>query len=196
MRVSGRAVAGRVLHAVLVGGGHTVWRCVAWIGGVEVKSSALLGAGRGTGWGGRIQVEKQWGEGGDEEEEDPLPLQSSSVSFRLSASQRRGLPAGPPRDLASLGLCEYRGGNCWGMWPVQLCPCGRRRGCRRQTAGCDRCSYTWEGRVNISSIYLYYNAVTDPSLSHAPFSYCMRSILAWHICHSKFLVFLLYRGGV
>lgn len=46
-----------------------------------------------------------------EEEGDPLPLRSSSVSSRRSASQRRGLPAGPPRDLASLGLCEHRRGN-------------------------------------------------------------------------------------
>lgn len=79
-----------------------------------------------------------------------------SVSFRLSASQRCGLPAGSPRDLASLGLCEHRGGNRWGVWPVQLGPCGGRRGCWCQAAGCDWSSYTWEGRVRtISSIFYF-----------------------------------------
>lgn len=56
MTVSGRAlaVAGGIQHLVLVVGCwvYTVWRFVARIGGMEVKSSALPGAGRGTGWGG------------------------------------------------------------------------------------------------------------------------------------------------
>lgn len=64
MTVGGRAraVAGGIQRLVLVVGcwAYTVWRSVARIGGVEVQSSALPGAGRGTGWGGgRIQVEKQ-----------------------------------------------------------------------------------------------------------------------------------------
>lgn len=88
MTVGGRAlaVAGGIQRLVLVVGrwAYTVWRFVARIGGVEVKSSALPGAGRGTGWrGGRIQVEKQWGEGGKKKRGRPLPLLSS---FRLFLS--------------------------------------------------------------------------------------------------------------
>lgn len=88
MTVGGRAlaVAGGIQRLVLVVGrwAYTVWRFVARIGGVEVKSSALPGAGRGTGWrGGRIQVEKQWGEGGKKKRGRPLPLLSS---FRLFPS--------------------------------------------------------------------------------------------------------------
>lgn len=151
VRVSGRAVAvaGRILHGVLVGGwcAYSMALCVLnrW-GGGKVLCSPWSRAGN---WlGGRIQVEMQWGEGGKKKKRGILFLSCRPpVYFLLSASQRRGLPAGSPRDLASLGLCEHRGWNGWGMWPVQLGACGGRRSCRRQTAGCD--GYTWERKVNI-----------------------------------------------
>ena len=123
-----------------------------WDGGKVLCSP---GSRAGNWLGGRIQVEKQWGEGGKKKRGRPLPLLSSSVSFRLSASQRCGLPAGSPRDLASLGLCEHRGGDRWGVWPVQLGPCGGRRGCWCQTAGRGRSSYTWEGTVRRSCNWLF-----------------------------------------
>lgn len=161
MTVGGRAraVAGGIQRLVLVVGcwAYTVWRFVARIGGVEVKSSALPGAGRGTGWGGGASKWKSSEEREGRRRGGVLFLSCRpSVSFCLSASQRCGLPAGSPRDLASLGLCEHRGGNRWGVWPVQLGPCGGRRGCWCQAAGCDWSSYTWEGRVRtISSIFYF-----------------------------------------
>lgn len=49
-----------------------------------------------------------------------LRLARRTAALHLCASQRRGLPAGSPRNLASLGLREHRGGDRRGVWPVQL----------------------------------------------------------------------------
>lgn len=76
---------------------------------------------------------------------DGVEPSSSPVRPRLSipASQRRGLPAGSPGDLASLGLREHRGGDRRRVWPVQL-DAGRagRGGGGRQAAERNRRGHT------------------------------------------------------
>ncbi len=42
----------------------------------------------------------------------------------------------------------------------------------------------------------YYNAVTDPLLSYAPFSYCMCSVLEWHICLKILSIHAVQRMGL
>ncbi len=88
-----------------VGGGRLVWSCVAWISGLEVKSSAFPRAGRGTGWGGRIQVEMQWEEGGKKKKGIlflSCRLPSLSVSLPHSAVASQLVPRGTWRHLVSV----------------------------------------------------------------------------------------------
>lgn len=90
--------------------------------GDRVQSSAISGAGRGTGW--RLYTVVCMYLWRRYSEEHQL-LISSSVHMCVKVLQCSGLPAGSPRDLASLGLCEDRGG---------VCPGGGGGGCGRQAA--------------------------------------------------------------
>lgn len=84
--------------------------------GVEVKVLCSLGSRAGNWLGGEGGAQSRRSavrtEGKDVEEGDPLfsPVVLPSLSVS-SASQRCGLPAGSPRDLASLGLREDRSGD-------------------------------------------------------------------------------------
>lgn len=137
------AVAGGIQHSVPVVGwwAYSMALCGLnqWDGGLSPLLSREQGGEQAGGAHPRRSAVRR---GKDGEEGDSLPLLTSFISYRLSASQRCGLPAGSPRDLASLGLREHRGGDCRGMWPAQLCCRSRRRGCRCQAAGRGWCGYT------------------------------------------------------
>lgn len=118
------------------------WRASRVEGGVNrSESSAHPGAGRGTGWEDGITVEAQW----LDEPTRKRGVHGGGTLLFLCASQRRGLPAGPPWDLASLSLREHLGGDCRRVWTVQLGSSRGGQSCRRQAAGRNRDSHTWVG---------------------------------------------------